>query len=204
MLASSFSSPIICQHDRRGFDQICPLDGGQIGPFVLGERCQQEDRNVAATKKINRARSATLAPTTKFNAKLPNPCTAWDENAAVRIGCDSIDDGFPFLGGKQALCVGQIARRLDDAVHAGALYGIAVVATMLAPARFAPAVHAGAPQSRARAAIRLGFRAGAHFVERRLARALRSLRAVDLALVRQRNAHLVQLRLVRAMELPLP
>jgi|SRR5215204_7422894 len=145
MLASSFSSPTICQHDRRGFDQICPLGGGQIGPFILGERCQQEDRNFAATKKINHARSATLAAITKSNAKLPNTCTTRDENAAVRIGCDNIDDGFPFLGGKQALCVGQLARRLDDGVHAGAYYGIAVVATRLPPARLAPAVHAGPP-----------------------------------------------------------
>src|SRR5215211_7464718 len=77
-------------------------------------------RSERRCQKINHARSATLATTTKTNAKLPNPCTAWDENATARIGCDNIDDGFPFLGRKQAFRVGQIARRLTNGVHADA------------------------------------------------------------------------------------
>src|SRR3989442_922657 len=69
----------------------------------------------------------------------------------------------------------------------------------LPPPRLAPAAHARPAEGGARAAV--GHRLGAwsHFVEAGLARALRSVRAVDLPLMMQGDPHLVEVRLVRAV-----
>src|ERR1700730_16937561 len=102
MRTSSFLPPIILDHAIGRLGQRIALGCGEVGFLVLGKDCQYEDRDVPSAKQINDSCSTALSTSPESKANLSNTTAAWDQNAALRIRSQPIDESRPAPPAKTA------------------------------------------------------------------------------------------------------